>query len=110
MTPSPPEVVVTDPPRAGMHPQVIQALLEISPQRIIAVSCNPATLARDLALLQGHYDIVTVEPYDLFPHTAHIECVVRLRRRRLKADRFLYVTVPNPAAVPRYVHNCHRHR
>jgi 23S rRNA (uracil1939-C5)-methyltransferase len=78
-----PQVVITDPPRAGMHPQVIQALLELSPQRIIAVSCNPATLARDLALLQEHYAIVTVEPYDLFPHTAHIECVVRLDRKNL---------------------------
>jgi 23S rRNA (uracil1939-C5)-methyltransferase len=77
-----PEVVITDPPRAGMHPQVIQALLELYPQRIIAVSCNPATLSRDLALLQSDYDIVTVEPYDLFPHTAHIECVVRLERRK----------------------------
>lgn len=76
-----PEVVVTDPPRAGMHPQVIQALVEILPQRIIAVSCNPATLARDLALLQEQYEIVTVEPFDLFPHTAHIECVVRLEKK-----------------------------
>jgi 23S rRNA (uracil1939-C5)-methyltransferase len=78
-----PDVVVTDPPRAGMHPQVIRALLELSPQRIIAVSCNPATLARDLALLQEQYDIIDVEPFDLFPHTAHIECVVRLEKRRL---------------------------
>jgi 23S rRNA (uracil1939-C5)-methyltransferase len=76
-----PEVVVTDPPRAGMHAQVIQALLEILPQKIIAVSCNPATLARDLALLQENYEIVTVEPFDLFPHTAHIECVVRLEKK-----------------------------
>ncbi len=78
-----PEVVVTDPPRAGMHPQVIKSLVELAPQRIIAVSCNPATLARDLALLQEHYDIVAVEPFDLFPHTTHIECVVRLEKRRL---------------------------
>ena len=76
-----PEVVVTDPPRAGMHPQVVQALLELAPQRIVAVSCNPATLARDLALLQEKYKIVTVEPFDLFPHTAHIECVVRLEKK-----------------------------
>jgi 23S rRNA (uracil1939-C5)-methyltransferase len=76
-----PDVVVTDPPRAGMHPQVIQALLELSPQKIIAVSCNPATLARDLALLQEKYEIITVEPFDLFPHTAHIECVVRLEKK-----------------------------
>jgi 23S rRNA (uracil1939-C5)-methyltransferase len=60
---------------------VIQALVEILPQRIIAVSCNPATLARDLALLQEQYEIVTVEPFDLFPHTAHIECVVRLEKK-----------------------------
>jgi 23S rRNA (uracil1939-C5)-methyltransferase len=76
-----PEVVITDPPRAGMHPQVGQALKELAPRRIIYVSCNPGTLARDLALLQDHYDILTIQPFDLFPHTAHIECVARLERR-----------------------------
>jgi 23S rRNA (uracil1939-C5)-methyltransferase len=78
-----PEVVVTDPPRSGLHPQVVQALQELRPPRIIYVSCNPATLARDLALLQDQYDILDVQPFDLFPHTAHTECVVRLERRRL---------------------------
>jgi 23S rRNA (uracil1939-C5)-methyltransferase len=77
-----PEVVITDPPRSGMHPQVVQALKELSPGRIIYVSCNPATLARDLALLRDHYEILTIQPFDLFPHTAHIECVARLERRQ----------------------------
>ncbi len=76
-----PEVVITDPPRAGMHPQVIQALLELAPQKIIAVSCNPATLARDLARLQTGYTVTQLLPCDLFPHTPHIECVVRLEKR-----------------------------
>jgi 23S rRNA (uracil1939-C5)-methyltransferase len=78
-----PEVVITDPPRSGLHPQVVKALQDLLPPRIIYVSCNPATLARDLALLQDQYDILEVQPFDLFPHTAHTECVVRLERRRL---------------------------
>ena len=76
-----PEVVITDPPRAGMHPEVVQALIAVAPRRIIYVSCNPATLARDLTLLQGHYETTEVQPFDLFPHTGHIECVARLDRR-----------------------------
>jgi 23S rRNA (uracil1939-C5)-methyltransferase len=77
-----PDVVITDPPRAGMHIQVVQALLGLSPRRLIYVSCNPATLARDLALLQDQYDILSIQPFDLFPHTSHIECVVHLSRRQ----------------------------
>ena len=76
-----PDVVIVDPPRAGMHPKVVQALLEILPERIIAVSCNPASLARDAALLLGAYDIKEVQPIDLFPHTPHLECVVRFDRK-----------------------------
>ena len=76
-----PEVVVTDPPRAGMHAGVVAALKELAPRRIIYVSCNPATLARDLELLQDDYHIVSVQPFDLFPHTGHIECLARLERR-----------------------------
>lgn len=77
-----PDIVITDPPRAGMHPQVVGALLEMGPGRIIYVSCNPATLARDLAFFTERYEIGTVRPFDLFPHTPHIECVVRLDRKR----------------------------
>ena len=77
-----PEVVITDPPRSGMHPQVVEALKELSPRRIIYVSCNPATLARDLALLNDHYEVTALQPFDFFPHTPHIEAVVRLDRKR----------------------------
>ncbi len=76
-----PEVVITDPPRAGLHPQVVKALQELAPRRLIYVSCNPATLARDLALFKDHYEVVTLQPFDLFPHTPHIEGVVHLERR-----------------------------
>lgn len=77
-----PEMVITDPPRSGLHPQVVQALKELAPRRLLYVSCNPATLARDLALLQDQYEILTVQPFDFFPHTAHIECLACLERRR----------------------------
>ena len=76
-----PDVVITDPPRAGMHPDVVKALMEMKPRRIVAVSCNPATLARDLSILLESYDIQGIQPFDLFPHTPHIECVVGLERK-----------------------------
>lgn len=76
-----PDVVITDPPRAGMHPKVIKTLLEVAPKKIIAVSCNPASLARDAALLLDSYEIGAVQPFDLFPHTPHLECVVRFDRK-----------------------------
>jgi 23S rRNA (uracil1939-C5)-methyltransferase len=76
-----PDIVIVDPPRAGMHPKVVQTLLETLPARIVAVSCNPASLARDAALLLGAYDIKEVQPIDLFPHTPHLECVVRFDRK-----------------------------
>lgn len=75
-----PEVVILDPPRAGVHENVIDALLYIMPKRIVYVSCNPATQARDLALLKENYKITAVQPVDMFPHTQHVENVVRLER------------------------------
>jgi len=76
-----PDIVITDPPRAGLHPEVVKALQELSPRRIIYVSCNPATLARDLSLLKDQYEVVSIQPFDFFPHTSHIECVACLARR-----------------------------
>ncbi len=76
-----PDLVITDPPRSGMHPQVVQALKELFPRRIIYVSCNPATLARDLALLKAGYEVSSIQPFDFFPHTPHIECLVSLEKR-----------------------------
>lgn len=75
-----PSVVVTDPPRAGMCPKVIQQLLQIAPTRIVYVSCNPATQARDIALLRDRYQLVTAQPVDMFPHTSHVENIALLRR------------------------------
>jgi 23S rRNA (uracil1939-C5)-methyltransferase len=76
-----PDLVVLDPPRAGLHPDVVGALLELAPPHIVYVSCNPATQARDLQLLDDAYRIDAVQPVDMFPQTFHIENVVDLRRR-----------------------------
>jgi 23S rRNA (uracil1939-C5)-methyltransferase len=76
-----PDVVITDPPRAGMDPEVVEALRRAAPRRIVYVSCNPATQARDLALLDADYAVTAVQPVDLFPHTHHVENVVCLERR-----------------------------
>jgi 23S rRNA (uracil1939-C5)-methyltransferase len=76
-----PEVVVIDPPRAGMHKNVTQQVLGLAPERIVYVSCNPASLARDVALLSDSYDLLEVQPVDMFPHTYHIETVAKLVKR-----------------------------
>ena len=76
-----PDVIITDPPRAGMHPDVVQVILNAEPKRIVYVSCNPATQARDLQLLDEKYRVEKVQPVDMFPHTHHVENVVLLVRR-----------------------------
>jgi len=76
-----PDVMITDPPRAGMHEDVCRMLLQANPKRIVYVSCNAATQARDLKLLSGQYKISAVQPVDMFPQTVHVENVVRLDRR-----------------------------
>ena len=73
-----PDVIITDPPRAGMHEDVVDVILNAMPQRIVYVSCNPATQARDLALLDKKYKVTRVQPVDMFPHTQHVENVVQL--------------------------------
>ncbi len=75
-----PDVVITDPPREGMHKDVVQQLIAVQPQRIVYVSCNSSTQARDLNLLTDHYAIQKVQPVDMFPHTQHVENVVLLER------------------------------
>ena len=76
-----PDVIITDPPRAGMHPDVVQTIIRTSAKRIVYVSCNPATQARDLALLDQYYKVKAVQPVDMFPHTPHVENVVLLEVR-----------------------------
>ncbi len=75
-----PDIIITDPPRAGMHEDVVNVILKAAPKRVVYVSCNPATQARDLAMLAVQYDIAAVQPVDMFPHTQHVENVVLLER------------------------------
>jgi len=76
-----PDTIITDPPRAGMHEDVTRMLLKAAPEKIVYVSCNPATQARDLKILSEQYNILAVQPVDMFPHTMHVENVVSLKRR-----------------------------
>ena len=76
-----PDVMIIDPPRAGMHEDVIDVILKASPKRIVYVSCNPATQARDVAMLDSKYVITDIQPVDMFPHTHHVENIIALDRR-----------------------------
>jgi 23S rRNA (uracil1939-C5)-methyltransferase len=77
-----PDVIITDPPRAGMHLDVVNKINEIKPNTVVYVSCNPATQARDIALMAHLYDIIAVQPVDMFPHTHHVECVIKLELKK----------------------------
>ncbi|MCM1483394.1 MAG: 23S rRNA (uracil(1939)-C(5))-methyltransferase RlmD [Muribaculaceae bacterium] len=77
-----PDVMIIDPPRAGMHDDVVKVILNAEPSRIVYVSCNPATQARDMALLYEKYDVDAIQPVDMFPHTQHVENVVRMTLRK----------------------------
>ena len=76
-----PDVIITDPPRAGMHEKLVNKIIEISSPVVVYVSCNPATQARDLQLLDSYYQVTAIQPVDMFPHTHHIENVVQLTNR-----------------------------
>ena len=76
-----PDVMIIDPPRVGMHKDVVKQILDMAPSKIIYVSCNPATMARDLGIIKDNYKILEVQPVDMFPHTYHIESVARLERK-----------------------------
>ncbi|MCL8000956.1 methyltransferase domain-containing protein, partial [Brucella sp. 21LCYQ03] len=76
-----PDIIITDPPRAGMHTDVIKCLLDVEAAKIVYVSCNAATQARDIELLSGKYQVERIKPVDMFPHTQHVENVVLLIRK-----------------------------
>ena len=81
-----PEVMIIDPPRAGMHPDVVKVIMEAAPERIVYVSCNPASQARDLAMMSPMYEITAVQPVDMFPHTMHVENVCALKLKDKKEE------------------------
>ena len=79
-----PDVLIIDPPRAGMHQEVLARAMELSTDRIVYVSCNPATLARDLGQMSRDYDVLEIQPVDMFPHTHHVENITLLKRKFVK--------------------------
>ena len=79
---SKPDILIIDPPRSGMHPKVVEEISQLAPRRIVYVSCNPATQARDVKMLCAEkYDLHTLQPVDMFPHTYHVENVCLLNQR-----------------------------
>ena len=72
------DTIIVDPPRSGLHPDVVKSIIDYAPEKIIYVSCNPTTQARDLQMIKKKYTISKVQPVDMFPHTFHIENVIRL--------------------------------
>jgi len=83
-----PDVIITDPPRSGMHESVVKQILQIEPAKVVYVSCNPATQARDIALMMEKYNVSAVQPVDMFPHTHHVENVVLLTKKQENPDVF----------------------
>lgn len=77
-----PDVMIVDPPRAGMHPDVVKVILGAAPEKIVYVSCNPASQARDIAMMSGMYEVTAVQPVDMFPHTMHVENVCKLELKK----------------------------
>jgi 23S rRNA (uracil1939-C5)-methyltransferase len=78
-----PDVMIIDPPRNGMHPDVVSEVLGLAPERVAYISCNPATQARDIALLSDGYELLDLQPVDMFPQTYHIECVAKLKKKNV---------------------------
>ena len=76
-----PDLIITDPPRDGMHAAVVEQILTIAPEKVVYVSCNSATQARDLEMMKEDYEILKVQPVDMFPQTHHVENVVLLKKR-----------------------------
>jgi 23S rRNA (uracil1939-C5)-methyltransferase len=77
-----PDVIITDPPRAGMHPKVVEMIISAGAEKVVYVSCNPATQARDIAMMDDTYKVTAIQPVDMFPHTHHVENVVLLEKRK----------------------------
>ena len=77
-----PDIIITDPPRAGMHEDVVKQIINASPEKVIYISCNPSTQARDISLMSEYYMVTRIQPVDMFPHTHHVENVILLEKKK----------------------------